>query len=165
MKAWWQQRTARERLVIGAGALMTLLALTWALLWQPMTRQQTALQSRLATHQNTMALLQEARSLRRAQSAKPADGATLTAAGNRASLPVMVDRGLRMGGLAASIRSIQPVGENQLTVTLEGAPFDQLVAWLERAAREQSVFVIEASMDRGASPGSVNARLTVQADG
>ena len=90
MKAWWQQRTARERLVVGAGALMSLLALTWALLWQPMTRQQTALQSRLATHQNTMALLQEAHSLRRTQTAKPADGATQTAAGNSASLPVMV---------------------------------------------------------------------------
>jgi len=76
----------------------------------------------------------------------------------------VVDRGMRMGGLAAAIRSIQPAGEKQLTITLEEAPFDLLVAWLEQTGNEQGVGIVEASLDRGTAEGCVNARLTVQRD-
>jgi general secretion pathway protein M len=164
MSNWWSQRAPRERVLLGAGTLFILLALAWAMVWHPMTARQAALESRLTTQQRTLVQLQQAQALRGAHDRKSQTDAGSSPPGQNESLAVVVDRGMRMGGLAAAIRSIQPAGEKQLTITLEQAPFDLLVAWLEQAGNEQGVGVVEASMDRGNAEGSVNARLTVQRD-
>jgi type II secretory pathway component PulM len=161
---WWQQRADREKWFLSWGAAATLLALSWALVWQPLTQQQKTLQSRVTAQQQTLAKLLQAQELRsnagsRASLQVASNG---TAGSDRdVSLSIVVDRGMRMAGLAAAIRSIQPVGDTSVTVTLEQASFDRLVAWLEQTATEQGVSINEANVDRGVSQGAVNARLTL----
>ncbi len=111
---WWSARNARERAVLIAGALILAWALAWAFAWQPLGQRQERLATRADALERSLAQLDEARALRAA-------GADRSSApvGAGGSLPVRVERGLRMAGLAAAIRSIQPGGETAVAVTLE----------------------------------------------
>lgn len=152
MIAWWRARSGRERGILLAGAATLAWALTWAFWWQPAGQRQERLSARITALEASLAQLEEAAALR-------ATGAAAAAVPPTASLPVRVERGMRMAGLAAAIRSIQPAGETAVAVTLEGAPFDALVGWLQAAAGDERVRTTEARIDRANAPGAVNARL------
>lgn len=151
---WWSARNVRERGVLLVGALVLAWALTWAFWWQPMGQRQERLAARSVALERSLAQLEEARTLRAAGA-----GQATAASAATGSLPVRVERGLRMAGLAAAIRSIQPAGETAVAVTLEGASFDALVGWLQQAAASEGVRTTQARIDRATAPGAVNARL------
>ena len=50
-----------------------------------------------------------------------------------------------------------------LTVRLEKAPFDSLVAWLARLAQQNGVVVDSATIEKAGAPGLVNAALVLHA--
>lgn len=152
MNAWWSARSARERAVLAAGTVILAWALLWAAWWQPAGQRQERLGARVDALERSLAQLEEAATLRAA-------GAGNAPATTPGSLPVRVERGLRMAGLAAAIRSIQPAGETAVAVTLEGASFDALIGWLREAAHREGVRTTEARIDRTGAPGAVNARL------
>ncbi|MGH8277720.1 MAG: type II secretion system protein GspM, partial [Steroidobacteraceae bacterium] len=52
------------------------------------------------------------------------------------SLLVIVDRSARESGLAGSLAGSEPEGPGQLSLRLQKAPFDTLVAWLARLAQQ-----------------------------
>ena len=60
-----------------------------------------------------------------------------------------------------SFRRFEPVGENGLSVTLEGAPFTALMQWLGELERS-GVVAKELSMRRRDEPGAVDARIVIE---
>lgn len=150
---WWQQRNARERWVLGVGGAVLAVALAWAFLWLPAQQSEAAARARIAAQLDTLENLAE---LRRARASHVQRAPASDASGSVAS---RADRGLRMAGLAASIRRIEPVGDAAVQVTLEQAPFDDLADWLPRAAAEQALVVEQLQADAGAAPGEVNVRM------
>jgi general secretion pathway protein M len=160
VKAWWQNRDHREQLVLKTAAVVISLMLVWALVLQPLSARQSALQARIAAQQATLGQLAEAQILLSAQSST---GAGKQDFGDR-SMASMVEQGLRMAGLAAAIRRIEPVGDGSISLVLEQAAFDPLVRWLQEASLESGITVRELSMDAAASSGKVNARVLLAAD-
>jgi general secretion pathway protein M len=77
------------------------------------------------------------------------------------SLLVIVDRSAREAGLASALAGSEPSGQNGLSVRLQKAPFDTLVAWLARLAQQNGIRVDTASIDNAGAPGIVNAAVVL----
>jgi len=155
VKAWWAERTGREQLTLGVAALALVLMLGWALLMHPLAQRQEVLAARIQAQRNSLSQLQEARAL--AESVTSAAGAQADRAGQ--SLASAVEEGLRMAGLAAAIRRIEPAGPDELGVYLEQAGFDPLVEWLQKAGPGLGMEVVEISIERAEQVGTVNVRM------
>ena len=76
---------------------------------------------------------------------------------NGESLLVIVDRSARESGLAGALSGSEPGGAGSLSVRLEKAPFDALMAWLARLAQQNGVVVDSATIEKAGAPGLVNA--------
>lgn len=77
------------------------------------------------------------------------------------SLLVIIDRSARESGLASSITGSEPGAANSLSIRLEKAPFDTLVAWLARLSQQNGVSVDSATIEKGGAPGLVNAAIVL----
>ena len=154
MRDWWNNRSRREQLALGVAAAFGVAVLIWALVLLPMADRRASLQARVDAQQATLQQLAEARSLLEIRAATGARSDF----GDR-SMASVVEQGLRMAGLAASIRRIEPVGDHAVSVTLEQAAFDPLVGWLQTASTEAGILVRELSMEAATTEGTVNTRV------
>lgn len=78
------------------------------------------------------------------------------------SLIVIVDESAHEAGLGGSLAGSQPSGRASLSVQLQKAPFDTLVAWLARLSQQNGVQIETASIDSAGAPGIVNASLVLK---
>ncbi len=78
------------------------------------------------------------------------------------SLLVIIDRSARESGLAGALSGSEPGGPGSLSVRLEKAPFDTLVAWLARLAQQNGVSVDSATIEKAGAPGTVNAAIVLR---
>ena len=81
---------------------------------------------------------------------KPEDGRALMA---------LVTRSAGEAGL--SLQRFEPSGEDAIRVWMEGAPFADVAAWLERLDTQHGIIIDQAAMDRGNEPGKISVRLTL----
>ena len=77
------------------------------------------------------------------------------------SLLVIIDRSARESGLAGALAGSEPGGPGSLSVRLAKAPFDALVGWLGRLARQNGVSVEAATIEKTETPGLVNAAIVL----
>ena len=76
------------------------------------------------------------------------------------SLIVMIDRSARETGLAGALTT-EPAGSGSLSVRLQKAPFDTMIAWLARLAQQSGVSVESATIEKADGAGLVNATLVL----
>ncbi len=160
MNEWWQDLQPRQRLVIALAAGILLLLLLWTQIWEPLVEARQAERARIAQQQATLAWLDAitpmARGLRGA-------GVRSTDLGGRSLLGV-VDETARAAGLAGQLSRIEPVGENQVRVWLEGAEFRTVMRWLDELTGTRPVLISQLAADRAAGSGRVNVRITLERD-
>jgi general secretion pathway protein M len=77
------------------------------------------------------------------------------------SLLVVVDRSAREAGLASALAGSEPSGPGGLSVRLQKAPFDTMIAWIARLSQQNGIRVDSASIENAGSPGVVNAALVL----
>ncbi len=81
---------------------------------------------------------------------------------NAESLLVLVDRSTREAHLDTAMRGSEPGAAGSLSLRLEKAPFDTLVAWLARLAQQNGVVIESATIERSGDTGLVNAAIVLQ---
>ena len=74
---------------------------------------------------------------------------------------VIIDRSARESGLANSMAGSEPGGAGSLSIRLEKAPFDALIAWLARLSQQNGVLVDSAVIEKAGAPGMVNAAIVL----
>ena len=81
-----------------------------------------------------------------------------------ASLPliVLIDQSAHQAGLGATLAGSTPSGSGALSVQLQHAPFDQMVAWLARLQQQAGIEVTAARIEASGAPGLVNASLELK---
>ena len=72
-----------------------------------------------------------------------------------------MDRSARESGLGSALSGSEPGGPGTLSVRLEKAPFDALIAWLARLAQQNGVAVDSATIEKAGAPGLVNAAIVL----
>ncbi len=155
MRAWYDNLSERDRLIvkIGAAVVLVLVILGTVL---PLNRSISQARQRVTVKQGDLAFIQAA------QPQLSAAGPTGSVAGGE-NLIVLIDSSARESGLGKSLSSSQPTGERGLRVRFERVAFDGLVAWLARLAQSHGVSVESAEIEFAGEVGLVNAGLVLRA--
>ncbi len=162
MKArhWFDERSPRERLLLGLAALALCLLIAYALAWRPLQRHLDDLERAIPQQKALLHWLEETRAevmaLRRRS--VPTNGRR----GDGRSLLAVVDQTARQAGLGGAIRRVEPDGRNGVRLRFEAVPFDALMNWLERIAGPGEVRIEAVAIDRRDEAGLVDARLTLR---
>ncbi|MBV8343054.1 MAG: type II secretion system protein M [Gammaproteobacteria bacterium] len=144
--------SGRERRMVLAGAAIAAFIVIAGILI-PLDRSVAQAQQRIARKHADLSWMQSV-APELAQAAPPP-----SASGE--SLLLIVDRSARESGLAGALSGSEPGGPGSLSVRLEKAPFDTLIAWLARLAQQNGVTVDSATIERAGGPGLVNAAIVL----
>jgi general secretion pathway protein M len=155
LRDWLAGLAPRERNLVYAAGGLVIIALLYFVLVLPIT---TMAAKRAARVEQKTADLAWMRQVAPQVAAAAAAGA---AAGSGESLVVLVDRTGREAGLGGALRDQSPSGDRGLRLRLEAASFDVLVVWLASLQQQHGVKVEAATIDATATPGLVNASLTL----
>jgi general secretion pathway protein M len=150
---WFTGLSERERRIVQASAVVVPLLFVIGVLL-PLDRSVAQAHQRLAKKRNDLAWMQGVAPELAAAPQPP------SAAGE--SLLVIVDRSARESGLAGSLAGSEPAGPGGLSLRLQKAPFDMLVAWLARLAQQNGIRVDSATIDSAGAPGLVNAAVVLR---
>ncbi|HTD10648.1 MAG TPA: type II secretion system protein M [Steroidobacteraceae bacterium] len=142
----------QQRLVLGGAALIVVLLIVAVLI--PLDHSVTSAQLRVAKKRADLTWMQGVAPELATAPAPPSDSGE--------SLLVIVDRSARESGLAGSLTGSEPGTGGSLSVRLQKAPFDMLVAWLARLAQQNGVVVDSATIDGAGAPGLVNAAVVLR---
>jgi general secretion pathway protein M len=154
VRHWFAGLAPRERTLVIAAAVVTVLALLYAGVALPLAHLHARQVARVQQKTADLTWMRQAAPRVSAMAAR-------TGAGGKDSLVVLVDRTGRSSGLSSAIRDQTPSGPNSLRLRLDGAPFDRMAAWLYALQQTYGVSVSDATIDTGAGPGLVNASITL----
>lgn len=158
---WFYGLTARERQLVLAAAGAVVAAVFFLGVWQPLDRAVADLRDRVERERALAAWIAGARA--EADDLRGRHPQTPVRDRNQ-SLLSLVDRTSREAGLGKAVRRIQPNGDDQTEVTLEGAGFNALIFWLRDLERDYGTRPAALTVNRGEEPGTVSARLTLRRD-
>jgi type II secretory pathway component PulM len=144
--------SGRERRIVGVGAVLAAVLFVFAVLL-PLDHSVSQAHQRLMKKRADLAWMQGV-APELALSPQPP-----SAAGE--SLLVIIDRSARESGLAGSLAGSEPAGPGSLSLRLQKAPFDTLIAWLARLAQQNGIRVDSATIDTAGEPGLVNAAVVL----
>ena len=158
MKNGWQQLEPRQQGVILTAGVILLALVVYLQAFEPMAEARQAERERVAQQQALVAWLEAveptvARARTQQRPVADLDGRSLLG---------ITDQTARAAGLAGSLTRIEPAGERQVRVWLDGADFVATMTWLQDFSRDYAVEISQLNMDRAQRPGQVNVRLTLE---
>ena len=139
--------TARERLLLAAAALVLGGAIIILGVWQPLLARRSAETARLQRYERTLAALAQV----------PLAGAAKADPRPVASILTQTAAAQNL-----TILRLDTPKDGAATVTLQGAPFESLILWIDGLNRDNGLAVLSATIRRSDSPGVVSADLALQ---
>lgn len=160
MGKWWSTLQAREKKVLGFGAVAFVIMMGYLFVVEPLMEQRDQLTTRVAAQKNLKLHLErvalEAKSLR----SKAGGAKKLSGAGNDTLLAV-VSKTSRENGIKESMKRITPEGSKKASIWLEEASFDQMISWITSVSRSYAITVDNINITAEDTPGLVRAKLTL----
>ncbi len=151
VQAFWQERTEQERRMLSIGGVVVGLGLFYGLLVDPALEGRAKLRKDLPLQRQQAAELQAlGRTAMELKARTPIQPNRITNDTLNASLAA--------NGLKA--QSLVLRGE-YVTVELKGVPFAAAVTWLDTVRRTDAIAVQDATITGTATPGMVDANLTL----
>lgn len=158
MKNWFLSLAPRERLLVAAAAAVTVAAVFFLAVWEPLHKGAEQLEERIVRERDQAAWI--AAIAAEAETLRATGRGQVKAAGD--SLLSVIDRSSRNAGLGDAVQRIQPEGDNRAAVTLEGSGFNALLVWLRTLEQTYGVSVAALTVSRGEQPGTIQARMTLR---
>lgn len=151
------QLDARQRRLLLLAAVVLIGALLYVQVWEPLVESRALERERIAEQQAMLdwltAITPMAEQMRQQQTGR--------AVASDRSLLGLADETARAAGLAGSLTRIEPAGDNQVRVWLDGANFVATMSWLQQMSMRYPVEVSQLSVDRARQNGQVNVRVTL----
>lgn len=157
LQDWFFSLKPRERVLVGAAAVLAVIVLAYVLALAPFYAAVNARAERVAQKEGDLAWM---RSVAPELRALAADAPVAAAPANE-SLVVLIDRAARECGLSSALTGQTPSGAQSIRVRLESAEFDRLIVCLGNLQQTHAVSIESATIDRTAKPGLVNASLVL----
>lgn len=158
IRNWFSARSSREQMILQGGGALLVIVLLWALVWHPVSQGRAQLAQRVGDQERLLSWMHDASAgvrRGRAQTVMSTDGAAV-------SLLTLVDESLRAHELGDAVRRVEPEGDNMVRLWLDGARFDDLMAWLTTLDRGYGTAVEEFSAQTTDATGIVNVALTLR---
>jgi general secretion pathway protein M len=152
MRAWFEGLQPRERWLVLAGGVASVLILVWLLVLSPLRSEAATLRNAVAAKQRLLGDLARIEITQAPNSNGPVQGEGQT-------LVIIVNSTAESHGLA--LPRTRPNGPNGIDVTFQGASFDALIAWLIVLQANYAVEVESASFSSAREQGLVNGQLSL----
>lgn len=146
---WWASLQQREQQLLTGAGVVVVIALFYGLIWQPL--HQARIDQQLAAKG-------AAEQLQWLQSQLPKLGNTAVSPKTQGSLTDVVSQ--TAGRYQVQVSRMQPQND-QLQLSLEDLPFDQLLRWLHELQYQQGVTLVQLNIARSDVPGQVRVRRMV----
>jgi general secretion pathway protein M len=147
--SWLATRSRPERRIVAAMLLLVGIALLWATLWQPLTRDMAALQIARA---GTAATLADARRMAK----EIAELARMPPKEAPADARAIVERMLVQQNLRGAVTQLES-RDGTVHVVFAAIGYDALVGTLEALQRDAGLRAVEATLTARVEPGTVRA--------
>jgi len=159
LKQWFYSLPVKEQwLVSGAGALI-LITLFYLVIWEPVHLNLETEQQKQKSQREILIWMQQAAT----------EAAALQASGTRSTIrdkdkpaTLVIEQSIQNAGLKPAVSKIESSGSDGARVTLNEAPFNQILVWLNTIATYNGIQVTSANIERASGPGRANARLTLE---
>ena len=122
-KARWDGLQSREQQILRFSAVILALLLFYLLIIDPVYSRRDDAEQRLRSAQEAFAVAQRQALDLKAAASDPGAQAS-------GSLLTQVESSAQQQGLRNALKRLQPTGEDQIQVSLEGASYAQLIQWL-----------------------------------
>jgi general secretion pathway protein M len=152
---FWRARAPRERLVLGGGAALLLLALGYAYGWLPMQRDAALMRKELPQ------LRVQARQLQQDGAEVVRLRAQPAVARSVESLTSVIEQRAVAGGLRERIESITAPDARHVRVVLPKVALDDWVVWLGELQAKDGMRVESAHIVAGDAPGVVRVEAVL----
>ncbi len=159
MKGWFATLNPRERIIVGGGGLLLIMALlvgSWLSFSSDVERLREVVSEQRAVSQWMESAALEATQLRKASR-----GQRHSSAGG-ASLLSLADQTAKRSGLGKAVTRVEPDGTDKVRIRLERASFDRMMRWLEELQSKHGVSINSITVDQHQDSGMVNVRLTLK---
>lgn len=157
-KQWYEGLAQRERIAVIVGGVVVILAVFYYGVWRPLNSSVSEGRLRLNSQAEEtrwmLGVRDEARLLQASDTQREIKG-------RNDSLLSIVDATSRENGMEKAVRRIQPDNDDQATVTLDEANFNQMLFWLRSLQRDYGVAANQMTVSRDDETGTVQARLTL----
>ncbi len=151
------QLAPRERVMVSIGVAAVLLTALYLLAWQPLVKAHEQRAQALDRARAVATRIEQAGAQQRAQ------GATRNVDRNT-SLLGAVDQTSRSPLLGKVPSRVQPEGDREVKVWIDNVPFANLLRWLREMETRYGIRAGSAEIERGATAGVVNARVSLVRD-
>ena len=122
-KSRWDGLQTREQQILRHSAVILALLLLYLLIIDPIYSSRDDAEQRLQSTQQAFSVMQQQALDLKASSSGPG----ISVSG---SLLTQVERSAQKEGLRSALKRLQPSGNNQIQVSLEGASYQQVMQWL-----------------------------------
>lgn len=160
MNHWWAGLAPRERIILIAGLAVLGLLTFWLLAIEPIVNQRAELRREVMqlTADHTW-MQQTAVEVRRRAGMQRDIQPGLT--GATGSVLTLIEVSANAAGIKEAMERVQPEGKGA-RLWFDTIAFDTLVRWLAELEQRQGLVVSQLSVDAGAAPGMVSARVLVE---
>ena len=139
-------KSPREKLLMAALGGLILLWLAITQVWAPLQRLRQDFAARIPRIERALAQVQAAPE-------------TLAVASDTRATPAIITDAADTFGLRIS--RLQPLGSGA-QLTLDDAPFETVLLWIEALQREDALRLVDLTLTRRPAPGVVGATLTLE---
>lgn len=152
---FWQGLNARERWLVGSGALLLAIMLLYVLVWEPISAGEKRLRARLPQlRADAQAVRLGAQEVQRLRASSP----PVAPIGDAAATLDALARGQGWQNV-----SVQPVDSARARLILPSVEFDRWVAWVGEVRRDQRMVLDSAEVEALPAPGMVKVNAVFAA--
>lgn len=157
LQEWFRGLAPRERLLVSVGGVVVAITILYLGIWEPLNKAHSKREADLAAAQVLAQRLEVIAAT--VQGSRAGGGAPVIDSG--ASLLSAVDQASKGGTLGKPLSRIQPEGDSEVKVWIDGVNFEALIRWISELEGRYGISIRTADIDKDTLPGQVNARLSL----
>ncbi len=149
---------SRERNLVIIAAILIALVIPYQFIWKPFSESLDNMDVRVKSQRNQLVTMQHQASEIR----KLRGSGTITAQPGRQFLSNLINTAAKRNGLANAL-NVKADSENNLRVSMDNVPFDNVMNWLDQLISRSGIIVSKLTVDRLQAVGRVNVTVYMEA--
>ena len=158
LKQKWQSLQAREQLYLKIMAVFIVVLVGYYFLVAPLSQGVATMKQQLSTQQSLFSWMQP-RVLALKSQSTPSLAAVDTIA--KDNLLSVIDTRLKQSDIATYVGEINQTANDEVRVSFESVPFDELMSWLLQQQKRSAIKVADADIEKATKAGMVKAIITL----
>ena len=161
IRNWYQGLQQRERQLVLAASAVIIITLLYLIIWEPIHQ---GIEEQTQKYQTQIDILDWMQTAAAEVRTLQASGAAKKQTNSSQPVTLLVENSAATAGLKPYLSKLESTSEKGARITIDTASFDQLLLWLSTLQSQYGITVSSANLDRNATPGAVNARMTLNRD-